>query len=358
MRNSNNVYIFILCIFLFMFSSCGSGKEFVKIKDTRIMLNNKPFSFSGTNQYYLFYKSHKMIDDVIESTKTLNMTVIRTWAFCEGSMHDDFCFQPSPRNYDEATFQNLDYTIYKAKKTGIRLILTLSNNWGDFGGVDQYLRWFNNYNHDDFFRNEEIKNVYKDYVKHVLNRVNTYTGVAYKDEPTIFMWELMNEPRCSDASALYRWIDEMAGYIKSIDPNHLVSTGSEGTIASDFIETHKSKNIDVASFHLYPDWWGFSEQQAIEYIEKHGDIANNILNKPVFLGEFGLKDRQRRMPVFEKWYSTAYEHNVNGMLFWILAGKQNDGSLYPDYDGFTIWCPESGAICDSLKKLSTTLFYP
>lgn len=35
----------------------------------------------------------------------------------------------------------------------------------------------------------------------VLTRINSITRVAYKDDPTIFAWELINEPRCqSDVS--------------------------------------------------------------------------------------------------------------------------------------------------------------
>lgn len=101
------------------------------------------------------------------------------------------------------------------------------------------------------------------------------TNVAYKDDPTIFAWELMNEPRClSDPSGdtLQEWIQEMAFYVKSIDPKHLLEIGVEGfygpsspdraifnpnsfaqQVGTDFIRNHQALGIDFASVHIYPD---------------------------------------------------------------------------------------------------------
>ena len=79
---------------------------------------------------------------------------------------------------------------------GIKLIIPLTNNWNDFGGMDQYVRWADGQYHDDFYTDPVIRGWYKDWITHVLNRVNTLTGVAYKDDPTVMAWELGNEPRC------------------------------------------------------------------------------------------------------------------------------------------------------------------
>ncbi len=78
---------------------------------------------------------------------------------------------------------------------------------------------------------------YKNYVRKLLTRVNTITGVTYKEDPTIFALELANEPRCTDGyersigitpgTIIRAWVAEMAAYIRSLDPNHMVSSSEK-----------------------------------------------------------------------------------------------------------------------------------
>ena len=46
-------------------------------------------------------------------------------------------------------------------------------------------------------------------------------------------WNLINEPRCTGCGTgpLQAWITEMTQYVKSLDPNHLLSVGAEGFYA-------------------------------------------------------------------------------------------------------------------------------
>lgn len=42
--------------------------------------------------------------------------------------------------------------------------------------MDQYVTWYGLTYHDDFYTNNQIKQDYKNYVNHLLTRVNTVTG--------------------------------------------------------------------------------------------------------------------------------------------------------------------------------------
>jgi len=246
---------------------------FVKTNGTNFSLNGKPYRFGGTNCYYLIYTDHYMVDDVLQTAAAHQFQVLRTWAFLDigyqngsGSVDgqgskDGVYFQYFDANtkapaYNDVGLQYLDYVISKAGSVGVRLLLTLTNNWRDFGGMDQYVRWktFQNSSysgyHDDFYSDATIRQWFKNYIQHLVTRKNTVSGIVYGEDPAIFGWELANEPRCQGSGdygesnacvlnyAIYgvdpeavkttAWVTEMSSYIKSIDKNHLVAVGDEG----------------------------------------------------------------------------------------------------------------------------------
>lgn len=304
-----------------------------------------------------------MIDEVLEDAAAMGLKVVRTWGFCDGEYKDGFCFQPSPGVYDEPTFQQMDYIIQKAKQCGIKLVIPFVNNWNDMGGMNQYVKWAGGGSHDDFYTNDTCKTIYKNYVRYFINRVNTLTGVAYKDDPTIMMWELGNEPRCTSdttGAKLQAWIDEMAAFIKSLDSKHLLGTGMEGfyngSEGSDYIKNNQNPNIDICSAHLYPDHWSYTEAQCLAWIEDHARDAHEVLGKPFYLGEFGWMADQtslaKRNQVYTDWYDKLDAVNSDGAMFWLLSGHQDDGTLYQDYDKFTVYYPENSSTCAIISDYS------
>lgn len=72
-------------------------------------------------------------------------------------------------------WQALDDVIYLAQRNGVRLFLSLVNNWKDYGGKAKYVAWAKAAGErvdsdDDFFRNSKCRQFYKDHVKVCLYR--------------------------------------------------------------------------------------------------------------------------------------------------------------------------------------------
>jgi hypothetical protein len=333
---------------------------FVHTAGTTFDDGHGPFRYVGWNEYDLFTRTDQtvahdeqtsegnvllkgtvipwrtQIDRQMMEAERNGLRVLRTWAFDNSS--DPYAFQTAPGVYNEAAFQKLDYIVASAARHHMRVILTMENNWGDYGGIVQVAKWLNLPNKLLFFTDAGAQTLYKNYVAHLVNRVNTVTGVAYKSDPTIFSWELMNEPRmdCTDdptpnhtycdpsGTKLRAWISMMSGYVKSLDPNHMVSTGSEGHGCiplyagsspqdqsctspqtggpglqwagsqegdnNDPLYVQNVPTVDFFCFHPYPNepWANLTLAQTNELID--GITKEGMaLGKPVVMEEYGVK---------------------------------------------------------------------
>jgi mannan endo-1,4-beta-mannosidase len=348
------------------------------------------------------YGSRRMVDDVLGQAARAGFNTMRTWGFLDigtpggtdsirGPSRDVYFqyWDGSGPAYNDGPdgLERLDYVIAQAGQLGLRLVIPLVNNWNDFGGMDQYVRWAETaaggagaggrtWYHDDFYTDPLIIGWYKAWIAHVLGRTNTLTGVRYEDDPTIATWELGNEPRCTGTGAygdsdacttdtIVAWADELSRYVKSLDRSHLVSVGDEGFYClpmgshwteqcGDGIDSRALlalPAVDVMSFHLYPDSWGTDAAWGDSWISRHFEDAR-ALGKVALLGEFGIRDRRIRNRVYQNWLNDVTAAGGNA-LYWILSGTEDDGSRYGDFDGFTVYADDP--VFQTLINFSDTM---
>ncbi|KAJ7540760.1 hypothetical protein O6H91_10G029500 [Diphasiastrum complanatum] len=352
---------------------------FVQIRGTQFFVDGHPLYVNGFNAYWMMYfaadaQSRAQVSALMDQASKLGLNVGRTWAFNDGSYR---ALQISPGVFSEQVFQGLDFVIAEAKNQGVRLLLSFANNYANFGGKPQYVQWGRNAglhleNEDAFFSDSTVKGYYKTFVQTLLTRVNTITGVAYRDEPAIFGWELLNEARCTSdpsGSILQAWIEEMSAFVKSIDGNHILEVGLEGFYSplsaervsvnpssfgeqtgTDFIKNNLPQQVDFATVHTYPDIWLSQENQDVQqefttnWIKSHIEDATYKLGKPVLFAEFGKSAytagyfQEQRDQLLSNIYATIYASASNGgagagALVWQLF---TDGIESSFYDGYQI----------------------
>ena len=376
-------------------------------------LDGKPFCFQGTNNYYLNFKSREMVDDVFARAKRLGLGVMRMWAYIDIGSLDKTVKAVDPGDKKDGTKEGyytqywdvakqrpayndgptglgmVDYALHAARGAGIKVILVLTNNWHDFGGMDQYLTWYGLTQHAQFYTDERVRTAYKNWALHIINHKNSIDGMLYRDDPTIFAWELGNEPRTRnytafdspegwDLATIPKWADEMSQAIHAADPNHMVAVGDEGQFAegkkSDFYlgkdgVDHKAllalKGVDFGTFHQYPETWGTGVKWSYEWVHDHIKAAY-AAKKPTIMEEYGIivkRDpgkgldpgkpnygEEKRLVTYQRWNDMMLQEGGAGSLFWLLVGKLENGDIYPDYDHFTIYEGEKSG--DLIKSYS------
>ncbi|MBC6904773.1 mannanase [Saccharophagus sp. K07] len=342
---------FLVCIFIAL-AACGtldkekraagrgepaiSGSPFVTVAGNQLLRRGSPYYFVGANFWYGAYlgstdEGRRRLQKELDQLKSLGIDNLRVLAASEQtelSMAVSPALHLTPGQYNEALLIGLDVLLAEMAKRDMVAVLYFTNFWQWSGGMSQYMAWLTGeppldpdvtndwsgfmQNSAKFYRSREAQEWYQQLIRTIVTRTNSITGVPYVDDPTIMAWQLANEPRPgSDEGGrpfyphYKEWIQQTAQFIKSLDANHLVSSGSEGSMGTLrdldlFRDAHDVPEIDYLTFHLWPKNWGWFDVKKAEqtypqtaanskaYILQHLQVAKE-LGKPIVLEEFGIE---------------------------------------------------------------------
>ena len=269
-------------------------EDFVYSKLNKLYVNHEEFYVKGVNSYDIAYRSESEIIASLDILSDLGVNTLRFWLFGDGI---ESGFQPTKSTYNNDRLDKVDFLISESSKRKIKLIPVLVNNWEEYGGKEQYVEWIglDSNDPDQFYTNEDVKDLFKKYVSYVITRKNQITDKDYIDEDTILGWEIMNEPRTADSNSdkLVAWMGELADFIYKIDNNHLILSGAESVVPRlgelNLEALCLLENIDICTVHIYLEHDNkllFSSKTDLsEYISSQ---KISSIGKPVILEEFGI----------------------------------------------------------------------
>jgi mannan endo-1,4-beta-mannosidase len=401
----------IACFSALLLSSCSlvtavEGKDqFISVRGTQFFYQGMPYHFAGTNMWYGAYLGSpgptgdraRLVRE-LDKLKALGFTNLRILAASEESAIRRSvkpAFQRAPGVVDDSLLQGLDFLLAEMAKRRMHAVLYLGNYWEWSGGFSQYNVWTGQETVDPedttkgwhafmdfsatFYSNEKAMHYYRDYVRSIITRRNTITGGSYVSDPTIMAWQLVNEPRPgrdgepgkANLPKFYAWVESTASLIHTLDTNHLVSAGSEGTVGTlqseeYYCRAYEIPQIDYLNLHLWPLNWGWfkpeaweqtlpqTEINAVAYLNKHMDLARRLA-KPIVMDEFGLgrdggtylpgtstqaRDRYYRMICSVIEDSARAGAPIAGSNFWAWGGEGH--AQHPD----GMWRPGDSFVGD------------
>lgn len=315
------------------------SEHFVKVQGSHFVINGTPYYYAGTNMWYGCYigstgstGNRERLCRELDYLAAHGITNLRVLAASESSYVKhaaEPAIQTAPGVINEDLLIGLDFLLAEMADRDMRAILYLNNFWEWSGGMAAYVAWMSGeagvdpsdpsrpYNEfieyaATFYSLERANAYYRDHIRRIVTRRNTVTGRLYSEDPTVMAWQLANEPRPGivgpsgerNFPRFVEWIESTAAFIHSLDTNHLVSTGSEGTwgcLLSDdhFLGAHRSPQVDYLTAHVWPYNWRWfdplrptetmqvAKDSSREYVLKHVGLAQQ-LGKPLVFEEFGL----------------------------------------------------------------------
>ena len=364
----------LLTVLLFLLGACApkpAEHSFIKVNaDGQFVRDGKPYYFVGANFWYGAIlgsegeggnreRLHKELDFL----KSIGINNLRVLVGADGENGIKTRVEPSlqvaPGVYNDTILAGLDYFMNELRERDMTAVLYLNNSWEWSGGYSVYLQWSG---HGDavvpavdgwpaymeyvkqFPQSDSAKALFANHVNYIVSRTNRYNQIKYVDDPTIMSWQIGNEPRAfsdENKEPFARWMADVAAQIKSLDPNHMVSSGSEGSWGCEmdmslFEKIHADPNINYLNIHIWPYNWSWVKADSLtellprakentkKYIDDHMVIARKY-SKPIVLEEFGFP---RDGSSFSKEAPTTARDEYYRYVFDLIRQDRESGGLF------------------------------
>ena len=142
-------------------------------------------------------------------------------------------FEESLGVYTESALVRLDKFLDSASKEGIYVMPSFIHAYSDT--IQEGLPYYHVRSIEGIIKVPTLRQAFKNRMAKLVNRTNTMNGRKYKEDPTIMGWILCLEPVSAEwnypldgvpdvsLEEMTGWFEESASFIRSLDPNHLVT---------------------------------------------------------------------------------------------------------------------------------------
>ncbi|CAD6569290.1 MAG: hypothetical protein CYPHOPRED_003272 [Cyphobasidiales sp. Tagirdzhanova-0007] len=323
---------------------------FVARSGMQLELSGQAYRPVGPNIYWLGldqnvgpiqYPSKARVREAMAIAVAMGANTIRSSSLGI-SLGNALSIEPTLGNFNDEAFDIIDYTLFAAREYGLRVIIPLMDEYDYYtGGKFTFLQWLNVSQSNDgaqFYTNQTVLQKFSDYIYQIISHYNNYSQTYNYNDPTIMAWETGNEYGAYLGKFGYpplSFTNQIAGFIKSVDGNHLVIDGTDGFYnytTKAIAPGVNSSNIDIMSDHLYPP--------NNPLMMKEESIVTQY-DKAFIIGEYdwtGLNGGTNLSDFITAIEDTKYL----GDLLWSVFG--HDDQFVTHDDGFSLYYPNGNTV--------------
>lgn len=302
----------------------GKVQGRVQVQGQQFLLDGRPFKFVGANlREFPFYGRADVLPFTQEGHQTQQLQAMQAMGMRVVRMH------ACHKHVSTADARSLlGRALDRIHAHGLLAIVVLNDALGEFWvpGDERFHRHvLGHLDKHEYFHQGGYHENYLPFVREVVS--------SYADHPAIFAWELGNEyaihPQPAtpeDGEAFYRFVETVSGVIRSLDSNHLITTGlvNTGHVAPNDrsglnrLEYGKRlyglPTVDFLTVHFYEG--NGEEQNSLLDLE----IARQV-EKPIIVEEWGATGGNRAELTSQR-IAFWMERGASGWLQWGLSATQ------------------------------------